>query len=156
MQINIFWVGKTKNSSIRALSADYLERLRHLVPCKVVEIRDLSRGRGLQGNRLAEAEGNEISRFLSDSCRLVALDENGTEFTSPGFARWFESEQNRGTKEIACIIGGVAGLSAAICEQAHLTLSLGKMTWTHEMCRALLLEQIYRAFCILRRIPYHK
>jgi 23S rRNA (pseudouridine1915-N3)-methyltransferase len=86
----------------------------------------------------------------------VVLEETGTQFSSVEFARWFEAEQIHSTREIAFVIGGQDGLSTQVSARAHLRLSLGKMTWTHEMCRALLLEQIYRAFCILRHIPYHK
>jgi len=84
------------------------------------------------------------------------LDETGTQFTSPDFARWLESQQNRGIRMIAFVIGGSEGLSRTISSRADLVLSMGKMTWTHEMCRALLLEQLYRAMCIQRRIPYHR
>ena len=72
------------------------------------------------------------------------------------FARWIEAGQVQGTREVTFIIGGPAGLDPAFSQQAHLRLSLGKMTWTHEMVRVLLLEQIYRALTILRNIPYHK
>ncbi len=156
MKIIIIWVGKTKNSPIRHLAEDYLERLGHMVACQIVEIRDLSRGRGLRGTELAAAEGVEISKALSRVGRVVVLDETGCQFSSTGFAQWIEGEQNRGTRDIAFVIGGPDGVDRGIVAQAHLQMSLGKMTWTHEMCRVLLLEQIYRAFCILRNTPYHR
>ena len=156
MQIKILWVGKTKNLPIRELLADYLERLRHLVPIEIVEVRDLSKGRGLQGARLKDAEGGELRRFLPPQSRVVALDERGRQFSSTEFAKWFSSEQDMGTREICFVIGGPDGVSETIFKIAHLKLSLGKMTWTHEICRVLLVEQVYRAFTILRNIPYHK
>ncbi len=156
MNLKIFWVGKTKNASIRELSTDYLQRLRRWVSCEVVEIRDLSKGRGLLGARLVEAEGAEITRSLADGCKVVALDGTGRQFSSLEFARWLEAEQNRGTREIAFVIGGPEGLGTVILDRANLRLSLSRMTWTHEMCRVLLLEQVYRAYSILRHIPYHK
>jgi 23S rRNA (pseudouridine1915-N3)-methyltransferase len=88
--------------------------------------------------------------------RLVALDERGVQFTSQGFARWLESEQNTGARSLTFVIGGPEGLSSVISSRANLILSIGKMTWTHEMCRVLLLEQVYRALCIMRNIPYHR
>lgn len=156
MQVKILWVGKTKNAVLRSLLSDYLGRIRHLIPCEVIEARDLAKRQSIRAEDLVAAEGEELARFIPDNGRLVALDETGTQFNSRDFARWFESEQNRGARVITFVIGGAEGLSRTISGKAHLVLSLGKMTWTHEMCRILLLEQIYRAQCILRNIPYHK
>ncbi|MBZ5498213.1 MAG: 23S rRNA (pseudouridine(1915)-N(3))-methyltransferase RlmH [Acidobacteriia bacterium] len=149
-------MGKTQNAPIKSLVSDYLGRLSHLVPIETVEVPDLSKRRSLRGAPLLAAEGEEFARALTPDCRKVVLDERGTQFSSPEFARWLEAAQVRGTKEIAFIIGGPDGVDGALLEQAHLRLSLGKMTWTHEMARVLLLEQIYRALSILRNIPYHK
>ncbi len=156
MYVNFLWVGKTKNSPIRSLQEDYLSRLRHLVSCRVVEIRDVSRGRSRGSGEVLSAERAGIARFLPAGGRFVALVEGGTEVTSMEFAHWIQSEQNRGARELTFVIGGPDGLSPELCESAHFKLSLGKMTWTHEMCRVLLVEQVYRAFSILRDIPYHK
>ena len=156
MQIKLVWVGKTKNSSVKSLVSDYLDRVRHMVPCEVIEARDPSKRRSLGPAELIRAEGEEIARLIPVSSRLVVLDEKGTEFTSRGFARWLGSQQNAGARVATFVIGGPEGMSEMISKQAHLILSMGKMTWTHEMCRVLLLEQLYRALCILRNIPYHK
>jgi 23S rRNA (pseudouridine1915-N3)-methyltransferase len=156
MQIKFLWVGKTKNATIRSLLSDYLERIRHLAPCEVIETRDLSKRRSLGAAELIEAEGEELAKHIPAYGRLVALDEMGSQFTSRDFARWLESEQNSGARVITFVIGGPEGLSRIISRKANTVLSLGKMTWTHEMCRVLLLEQIYRALCIMRNIPYHK
>jgi 23S rRNA (pseudouridine1915-N3)-methyltransferase len=156
MRIRILWVGKTKNRLIKALAADYLNRVCRMVPCDVMEVRDPSKGRVLRREDMISAEEAELTSSLGAGGKLVALDEGGREFTSAELARWLEKEQNQGTKAIEFVIGGVEGLSPKILQKAHLTLSLGRMTWTHEMCRVLLLEQIYRSFGILRNLPYHK
>jgi 23S rRNA (pseudouridine1915-N3)-methyltransferase len=156
MQIKFLWVGKTKNASIRSLASDYLERIGHWVSSEVVETRDLSKGRSLRIADLIEGEGEEIARHIPKFGRIIALDETGTQFTSGEFSRWMESEQNSGTRSITFIIGGPEGLSRVVTGRAHVVMSLGKMTWTHEMCRVLILEQVYRALCIMRKIPYHK
>jgi 23S rRNA (pseudouridine1915-N3)-methyltransferase len=156
MHIKFLWIGKTKNSSVQSLVSDYFDRVRHLVPCEIIEARDLAKRRALRPVELIKAEGEELGKLIPDSGRLVALDEKGTEFTSQGFSRWLSSEQNTGARSITFVIGGPEGLSDMISKRAHLILSLGKMTWTHEMCRVLLLEQVYRALCIMRNIPYHK
>jgi 23S rRNA (pseudouridine1915-N3)-methyltransferase len=156
MQIKLIWIGKTKSSSIRSLMSDYLERILHMSSCEIVEARDLSKRKHLRGTELIKAEGDELMKHVPEGSLMVALDETGTQFTSPEFARWLESRQNSGIRMIAFVVGGSEGLSRMISSRAHLLLSMGKMTWTHEMCRALLLEQLYRAMCIQRRIPYHR
>ena len=156
MRIRILWVGKTKNPLMRALVTDYLERIRHMVPCEVTEVRDRTRGKFLRHKAAIAAEAAELTAFLGGGGKLVALDERGREFASVEFARWLDREQNQGTREIAFAIGGAEGLSPRVLNAAHLCLSLSRMTWTHEMCRVLLLEQIYRSFTILRNVPYHK
>lgn len=156
MQLRVVWVGKTRNAHIRSLCDDYLERVRHLTPCRVVEVRDLARGRGLHGGDLRAREGAEMTRALPEGARIVTLDAGGKELSSDAFARWFAGEQNRGTREIGFVLGGPEGLDEAIRDKAYWRLSLGRMTWTHEIARVLLLEQIYRALTILRGIPYHK
>jgi len=156
MQLKFIWVGKTKNEPIRSLTADYLGRLRHLISCEVIEVPDVGKRRALRGKTLLAAEGAEIEKLLGDRSLAVVLDENGRQLRSTDFAAWFESEQNRGRREIVFVIGGPEGISPGVSGRAQLRLSLGRMTWTHEMCRVLLLEQVYRAFSILRKIPYHK
>jgi 23S rRNA (pseudouridine1915-N3)-methyltransferase len=156
MNIKFLWVGKTKNSSIKSLLADYQERIRHWVHCEIIETGDLSKKKSLRSAELVAGEGKELARYIPEHGRLVALDETGTQFTSGDFARWIEAEQNSGVRVITFVMGGPEGLSKMISGRAHLILSMGKMTWTHDLCRVLLLEQIYRALCIMHRIPYHK
>ncbi len=156
MQLKLLWVGKTKSPALKSLLLDYVERIRRFMPCEVIETRDLSKRQSLRPADLIAAEGEELARHVPENGRLVALEETGSQFTSRDFARWFETEQNRGGRVITFVVGGPEGLSREISGRANLVLSLGKMTWTHEMCRILLAEQIYRALCILRNIPYHK
>jgi len=156
MRIRICWVGKTQNAPIKSLLLEYIERVKHLAPIETVEVPDLSRRRGLKGAVLLAAEGAELARVIGNDCRKVVLDERGKQFSSPEFARWIEAEQVHGTRQIVFIIGGPEGVARGLSEQAHLRLSLGRMTWPHEMARVLLAEQIYRALSILRNIPYHK
>lgn len=156
MRLRICWVGKTRNSRIGALAEDYLARVRHMIPCEISEARDPARAGRLKGDERRAAEAKQLLKLAEGSNRIVVLDERGRQFSSPEFARWLESEQNRGTREITFVIGGAEGVSPAVTERAHFSLSLGRMTWTHEFSRLLLLEQIYRAFGILKNIPYHK
>jgi 23S rRNA (pseudouridine1915-N3)-methyltransferase len=156
MLLKFLWVGRTKNSYIRGLVADYLVRIRHMIPCEVVETRDLSKKRGLKAAALVDGEADDFTRHLPPSGIVVALDEKGRQLSSTGFSQWLESEMTSGRRSVSFVIGGAEGLSSKITDRAHMVLSIGKMTWTHDMCRVLLLEQVYRALCILRGIPYHK
>jgi 23S rRNA (pseudouridine1915-N3)-methyltransferase len=156
MRIRFLWVGKTKNQSIKSLVADYQDRIGRFVDCEIIEARDLSKKRPVPAAQLVAEEGRELGKHLPEQSRLVALDERGAQFTSPEFARWLEFEQDRGARSITFVIGGPEGLSPDFSSRAHLVLSIGKMTWTHEMCRILIMEQVYRALCIMRKIPYHK
>lgn len=156
MYLRILWVGKTRNAPMRSLVEDYVGRMQRLLSCTVLELPDPARKKGFRGQALCDAEALVFEAALSHDCRHVALDEKGRQLSSIEFARWFENEQNRGTKGVEFVIGGPEGLGSNVLSRAHLRLSLGKMTWTHEMSRVLLLEQIYRAQCILKKIPYHK
>jgi len=156
MHIKFVRVGKTRNEPIRSLVSDYFDRLRHLVSCEVIEAPDIAKKRSLTGETRLAAEAAAISKHLTGRGLTVVLDEGGKQKTSVEFAAWLQAEQNRGGREITFIIGGPEGISPVLCAQAQMSFSLGKMTWTHEMCRALLVEQVYRALCILRNIPYHK
>ncbi len=156
MRITACWIGKTQNAHLKSLLLDYLERLRHLAAIEIIEVADFSRKRGLKGVALLAAERAEIERLLPKDAHRVLLDESGRQFSSREFASWFENQQVRGIRELAFIIGGPEGVDSILSDQTDMKLSLGKMTWTHEMARVLLVEQLYRAVSILRNIPYHK
>jgi 23S rRNA (pseudouridine1915-N3)-methyltransferase len=156
MKLKILWVGKTKSAPLKDLIGEYCRRIEHLAPLEVVELRDSLRSRSVAKEDVLSAEAESIGRSIRPGSRVVALDEAGRQLSSMELARWIEMEQNQGAKELLFIIGGPDGLSAGISCRAELKLSLGRMTWTHEICRVLLLEQIYRAYTILRGIPYHK
>jgi 23S rRNA (pseudouridine1915-N3)-methyltransferase len=156
MLIKLVWIGKTRDERIRALAGEYMERLRQFVNCETVEVRDVARTKRLDASARLAAEAVEISKTLPARARWVSLDERGRPLSSRELAGWIEAEERRGTREIAFVIGGPEGLSEQVLNQSHLRLSLGPMTWTHEMCRVLLAEQLYRAYCILRNHPYHR
>jgi 23S rRNA (pseudouridine1915-N3)-methyltransferase len=156
MRLRVLWVGKTRNLHLKSLCEGYLDRTRHLVPCEVVELRESARRDHAGPDADRREEGKDLLRHLPEACRVVALDAGGRQLSSTELARWFEREQALGTRDVRFVVGGVSGLDPEVERRAHLVLSLGRMTWTHEMARVLLAEQIYRAFTILRGIPYHK
>lgn len=147
MKFRFVWVGKTKDPNYKALQEDYLARLSHFVRSDVVEVRDADS---------KENEGNRILEKLNQSSFVCLLDVPGQKVSSHELAARIESWQNNGTKEVAFVIGGAEGISPAVAERADYTLSLSFLTFTHEMARVVLLEQLYRAFTIIKGYPYQK
>lgn len=146
MKFRFIWVGKTKEKNWRALQDDYLARLSHFTRCEIVEIKDCGK----------EAEGKLILAKLNPNCFVCVLDVLGRSVGSPDLAVTIENWQNRGIKEIAFVIGGADGIASEVVEKANDSLSLSFLTFTHEMARVLLLEQLYRAFTIIKGFPYQK
>ncbi len=150
MKFRFVWVGKTRDKNWKALQDEYLNRLSHFLPCNVAERRERRKGED------REAEGEQIIKLLDPKGFMVLLDVGGEPVTSHGLAKRIEEWQNRGLKEVAFVIGGADGVSPAVAERANDRLSLSFLTFTHEMARVVLLEQLYRAFTITRGYPYQK
>ncbi len=150
MKFRFVWVGKTKDPSYRTLQENYLGRLSHFVKTEVVEVRDAASG------ETKEIEGNRILEKLNHSSFVCLLDVPGQQVSSHELAAKVESWQNSGVKEISFVIGGADGISPRVAAKANYTLSLSFLTFTHEMARVVLLEQLYRAFTIIKGYPYQK
>ena len=150
MKFRLIWVGKTKDSSWRALQDEYLRRLSHFVKCEVVELRDSSP----PGD--PNIEGERILAARNQKTFVVLLDVAGEMISSQDLARKVESWQDRGLKEVTFLIGGANGVSPKVAETADISLSLSFLTFTHEMARVILLEQLYRAYTIIKGFPYQK
>lgn len=155
MRLQLIWVGKTRNEHLRALTNDYLARLQHFVRCEVKEVRE-GGGRGANEREVLASEERHILAALSADAIGVLLDENGQRWNSRELAGQIEDWQTRGVKEVAFIIGGYCGVSAEIKKRVAVCWSLSPLTFTHEMARVILAEQIYRAFTIMRGLPYQK
>ncbi len=150
MKFRFVWVGKTKDPSYRTLQENYLGRLSHFVKTEVVEVRDATSG------ETKEIEGNRILEKLNQSSFVCLLDVPGQQVSSHELAAKVEGWQNSGVKEISFVIGGADGISPRVAAKANYTLSLSFLTFTHEMARVVLLEQLYRAFTIIKGYPYQK
>jgi len=158
MRIRLIWEGKTKNAELHALETDYRSRIGHFTRLEVDEVapdrretKRASRPRR-SGDRLSPAERRLLER-VSGSYK-VCLDPGGREWTSEQFAEWLGRRAVGGERQLAFLVGGPEGFSAAFKRQAELVLALSRMTLTHDWTRVLLLEQIYRGFTILRGYPY--
>jgi 23S rRNA (pseudouridine1915-N3)-methyltransferase len=150
MRFRFIWIGKTKDKNWLALQEEYLRRLSHFVKCEIVEIKDQTAA------NLKEIEGKRILENLNQNSFVCVLDVTGRAVSSPDLAREIEKWQNRGLKEVVFIIGGAEGVSSEVAEMADFSLSLSFLTFTHEMARVVMLEQLYRAFTIIKGFPYQK
>lgn len=153
MKLKLIWVGKTKSAAIKELIAEYLGRLARFVQVEVAELRDLS---GASSERLIEKESKSVLSRIDEDPFVVVLDERGRQIDSFEMARFLEEHGLAGTKQITFVIGGFAGVSGELKKRANLVLALSRMTLTHEFARALLVEQLYRAYTIMRGLPYQK
>ena len=155
MKLRFIWVGKTKSAPIRSLIEDYVDRISKFAPVEIVEVRDRMDARS-DMVAVASREGEDtLLRARSDPF-VVVLDEKGTEMGSDQLARMIQKHRLAGTRQMTFVIGGRAGLSPRVRDRADHTLSLSRMTLTHEMARALLAEQVYRAFTIINNLPYQR
>ena len=144
MKIKIAWIGKTKEAAITSLTEEYLKRISRYVPVDGVTVRD---------------EADLLAKFGTTSkgtkSTLVLLDSRGKEFSSEQFAKFLGDYQDRNPLPLVLAIGAADGFSDTARSSAQSVISLGKMTLAHELARVVLLEQVYRAFTILKGHPYH-
>ena len=150
MHFRFIWIGKTKHKDWLALQEEYLQRLSHFVKFKFAEIKDSSK------YETKEDEGKRILEKMNQSSFVCLLDVKGRSISSHQFAKEIIKWQNRGLKEIAFVIGGADGVSSEVAEKADIKISLSSLTFTHEMARIILIEQIYRAYTIIKGFPYQK
>jgi 23S rRNA (pseudouridine1915-N3)-methyltransferase len=150
MHFRFVWVGKTKDKKWRALQEEYLQRLSHFVKFEITEVKDSTTF------ETKEIEGKRILEKVHQSSFVCLLDVKGRSISSHQFANEVIKWQNRGLKEIIFIIGGADGVSSEVAERSDFSLSLSDLTFTHEMARVLLIEQIYRAYTIIKGFPYQK
>jgi 23S rRNA (pseudouridine1915-N3)-methyltransferase len=145
VKLKIAWIGKTKEPAIQALTEEYLKRISRYVQVEGVSLRD----------EAAVLELGGRSAGAKSKATLVLLDSRGKEFSSEGFAKFLGDYQDRNPLPLVLAIGGADGFSEAARAAAQHSISLGKMTLAHELARVVLLEQVYRAFTILKGHPYH-
>ena len=155
MRILFLAVGRLKAPAARALFEDYARRL-----AWPVEVREVEERRKLPPDRLKAAEADKLLHALAvledAEIRILALDEAGESLTSTQFAAQLKRWRDDKVRQIVFVIGGAEGLADSILARAHLRLSLGRMTWPHQLVRGLLAEQLYRAQSILAGHPYHR
>ena len=144
MKLTIAWIGKTKEPAIQSLTSEYLKRLTRYADAQGIALKDES--------ALVKLCGRDARPVRHT---LVLLESHGKQFSSEEWARFLGEYQDRNPLPLLFVVGPADGFAAETCKAASMVLSLGKMTLAHELARVVLLEQLYRAFTILKGHPYH-
>lgn len=154
MKITLLVVGKTTDQHLQTLISDYVARLGHYVPFQVQVIPELKNVKALSKEQQKNLEGELILKAVGPATELILLDEHGTEFRSVGFADYI-AKKMAARRDVCLVIGGPFGFSNSVYQRAEGKISLSQMTFSHQMIRLLLVEQLYRAFTIIRGEKYH-
>lgn len=154
MRINLLCIGKTDSQELRKLISYYLPRLPKHWNFELTEIPDI-KNKNLTPDLLKKEEAKAFLQHIDSGDLVILLDEGGQLFTSREFAAKMDQWMNTSVKKINLLIGGAYGFSTEIYERSNGKISLSKMTFTHQMVRLFLIEQLYRADQILQGKPYH-
>ena len=155
MNIKLIAIGKTDNKSLQTLVDDYTKRLSFYVKFDLEIIPDIKNVKNLSEAQQKEKEGELLLSKLTPTDHLIVLDENGKSFSSVGFSAELQKKMNAGLKTLVFVIGGPYGFSDKVYEKAQGKISLSLMTFSHQMVRLFMIEQLYRSFTILNNEPYH-
>ena len=155
MKIKLLVIGKTDDKNLEQLIEKYQQRLNHYINFEIEIIPDIKNAKNLSQLQQKEKEGELILSKLKNTDQLVLLDEKGKEFRSLDFANFLQKKMNSGIKQIVLVIGGPYGFSETVYKKAMGKISLSKMTFSHQMIRLFIVEQLYRGFTILKNEPYH-
>src|SRR5690606_11595137 len=155
MQITLIAIGKTDSAELERLMDVYSKRLKHYIRFEIQLVPDLRNSKNLSQAQQRDREGELLLARLQPTDHLILLDEGGTAYSSMDFAGFLQKNMNRSVKNLVLAIGGPYGFSEAVYGKSQGRISLSKMTFSHQMVRLFLLEQLYRGFTILRNEPYH-
>lgn len=158
MSINIIAVGKIKENYIESGINNYVKRLKRYTDVNIIEVDNSKVPKNPSGSQIEQVkieEGKKLIKVIPDKSYKIVLDVKGKPMTSEGLAKSLKNLYLRGDSDVSFITGGPHGLSDEVIKMANYKLSLSHMTFTHQMIRLILLEQIYRAFKIMKGEPYH-
>jgi len=155
VKITILVVGKTDKGYVCQGVDEYLKRLKRYIKTELVVLADVKNSKNLSVEQLIIKEEGLITAYLGNSSDIILLDENGSEYTSMEFSQFIQSKMLSGIKELVFVVGGAYGVSAQVKKKAQTHMALSRLTFSHQMVRLVLVEQIYRAMTILRGEPYH-
>jgi 23S rRNA (pseudouridine1915-N3)-methyltransferase len=155
MKIALLQTGKTSERYLNEGITMFEERIRKYSTFEILTVPDLRRTRNLPAQEQKIREGEQILRFFRNDDYIVILDEKGKEFSTIEFSSWLEKIFMLQKKRIVFVIGGAWGFSEEILKKADMSVSLSRLTFSHQMVRLLFLEQLYRAFTVIKGEPYH-
>jgi len=153
MKVDFLFVGSTKTDYVESALNLYLKRLQRFCKTKVYCTPNLKGVKKSEDQR--EQEGNQILKYIAPTDTVILLDEKGKSMSSIKLASYIENHKNQGTQKVIFVICGAFGAHASIKSRANLTLSLSTFTFSHQLARVILAEQVYRAFTIINKHPYH-
>lgn len=155
MTIKLILIGKTDSPELNDLINLYSQRLKHYIKFELIIIPDLRNTKNLTEGEQKSKEGELILKQLDNSDQIILLDERGKQYSSIEFSDFLQKKMNSGIKNLVFVVGGPYGFSDTVYKRGNGKLSLSKMTFSHQMVRIFTVEQLYRAFTILRNEPYH-
>lgn len=155
MNIEIFQIDKTRNPAIAALESHYAKLIQPYARISNTIFRPHQTGSQPDKKQIVAVEGQSLRKALPAGSYIIALSESGTQLSSIEFSRHLSGLTSHGKSRFTFVIGGAFGLSDEVIQKANFVLSLSRMTFTHEMVRAILLEQLYRACTIIKGKTYH-
>ncbi|MCK5814656.1 MAG: 23S rRNA (pseudouridine(1915)-N(3))-methyltransferase RlmH [Flavobacteriaceae bacterium] len=155
MKIKLLAIGKTDDKNLNTLIENYQNRLKHYIKFELQVIPDIKNVKNLSEKQQKEKEGALILKQLQSTDQLILLDEKGKEYRSIEFSKLLQKKMNSGIKQLVFVIGGPYGFSQDIYTKAQGKISFSKMTFSHQMIRLFVVEQLYRGFTILKNEPYH-
>lgn len=155
MTIKLIAIGKTDSKELQKLTDVYINRLKHYIRFEFCIIPDIKNVKNFSEEQQKTKEGELILKELKPTDQVIILDEKGKDYTSVQFSDFLQKKMNSGCKQLVLIIGGPYGFSEEVRKKAISKISFSKMTFSHQMIRLFVVEQLYRGFSILRNEPYH-
>lgn len=155
MKIILLSIGKTDEAYLKTGIDLYLKRLRHYISFEMVEVAQVRKTASMAPEVIKSREAELLIKYLEKADAVVLLDEHGSEFSSVQFSSFIQKRMNSGIRELVFVVGGAWGFADILHNKAHFKISLSRMTFSHQMVRLFFVEQLYRAFTILKGENYH-
>ena len=155
MKITLICIGKTDDHHIIEGIDIYTKRLKHYVNFQIITVPDIKNSKNLSEGQQKEKEAQQLLKNINNQDYIILLDENGKEYTSVGFSSFLEKQMVSGASHLVFMVGGPYGFDDSVYHRANAKISLSRMTFSHQMVRLFFVEQVYRAYSIMRGEPYH-
>lgn len=155
MKVTLLTVGKTEDAYIKEGIDKYLKRLKHYIRMEIADLPELKNTKALTADQQKAKEAEMILKKLTATDHVVLLDEQGSDLTSQQFANYIDKKAVGSVQNLVFIVGGPYGFDQTVYQRANDKLSLSRMTFSHQMVRLFFIEQLYRAFTIIKGEPYH-